>query len=285
MKAKDKEMPDSTEIDNWVAQMKVDGYRLILHISDGTATAFTRNMEDVTHSLPELSEIDWPMGDYIFDCEAIAYEDGEPKGYRATSERIGRKHNINTFTTNVHFEAFDCLYANGDISTEPFETRFSVLESEFPEHNFTSILELLPDISAARMQAAEDNYEGVIVKDLSAPYKFDKRSSFWRKLKLTNETIDLVVVDFEVGKGDDAGTLGRMRLETSDGENMGWVGNGWTDEEQDDIWNNKSEYRGSIAEISFEGIDKKPRFPVFEHWRPHGEADSLERVKNIGENY
>lgn len=285
MKAKNKDMPGDNEIDNWVAQMKVDGFRLLVHIDHGDVNAFTRNMDDVTHSLPELNEVSWPDGEFIFDCEAIAYENGEPQGYRATSERIGRKHDISTFTTDVHFECFDCLYADEDISEEPFSQRFEILSDSMPTHEYTTILEPIQDISKARLRADEENYEGVIVKDLDAPYKFDKRSSFWRKLKLTDETVDLIVVDFEVGKGDDAGTLGRMRLETSDGVDMGWVGNGWTDKEQDDIWNNKDEYRGEIAEISFEGIDQKPRFPVFENWRPHGEADSVERVKNIGGNY
>jgi len=285
MKAKDKEMPDSTEIENWVAQMKVDGFRLLIHVKDNSAEAYTRKMEDETHSLPELTEISWPDGEYVFDCEAIAYENGEPQGYRATSERIGRKHNIDMFTTKVHFEAFDCLYANGDISTKSFEERFSVLTNVFPDHDYTSILEIKSDIAEAKNEAKEDGFEGVIVKDLSAPYKFDKRSSYWRKLKFTGETIDLKVVDFEVGKGDDAGTLGRMKLETSDGVDMGWVGNGWTDEEQDKIWENQDEYLGEIAEISFEGIDKKPRFPVFENWRPQGEVDSFERIQNIGAKY
>lgn len=285
MKAKNKDMPEDDEIDQWVAQMKVDGFRLLIHVDHGDVKAFTRNMDDVTHSLPELDEVPWPDGEFIFDCEAIAYEDGEPQGYRATSERIGRKHNIGTFTTDVHFECFDCLYANEDISEKPFSQRFEVLSDSLPLHDYTTVLDLIHDISEARLRADEENYEGVIVKDLESPYKFDKRSGFWRKLKLTDETVDLRVVDFEVGKGDDAGTLGRMRLETSDGTDMGWVGNGWTDEEQDEIWANKDEYKGEIAEISFEGIDQKPRFPVFENWRPHGEADSEERVKNIGGNY
>lgn len=285
MKAKNKDMPGDDEIENWVAQMKVDGFRLIIHVDHDEVRAFTRNMEDVTNSLPELNEVPWPDGEFIFDCEAIAYEDGEPKGYRATSKRIGRKHNISSFTTDIHFECFDCLYANEDISEEPFSQRFEILTETLPLHDYTDILEPYHDISKARNMADEENYEGLIVKDLDSPYKFDKRSSHWRKMKLTDETVDLKVVDFEVGKGEDAGTLGRMRLETSDGVDMGWVGNGLTDEEQDEIWENQEEYYGKVAEISFEGIDEKPRFPVFENWRPTGEADSVERVKQIGGNY
>lgn len=283
MKASSKELPE--DVSNWKAQLKVDGYRILLHISDNKATAYTRKLDDVSYSIPELQEIEWPDGEYIFDCEAISYEDGVRLGYSATSERIGRKHNINGFSTEIHFEAFDCIYANRDISQEPFEKRFSRLQLYFPNHTYTTVLELYSDISDANTYASEQNYEGIIVKDMSEPYRFDKRSTSWRKVKRTGETVDLVVVDFDSGSGEDAGTLGRMRLETADGEFVGYVGNGWTDEQQEEIWKNQESYKDSIAEISFEGFDEKLRFPVFENWRPDGEADTLERVKQIGTAY
>lgn len=284
MKASSKDLP--SDVSDWAAQLKIDGFRLLIHVlENGDVQAYTRNMEDVTYSIPELDEIDWPDGEFIFDCEAIAYEDGEAKGYRATSERIGRKHGIGEFTTDIHFEAFDCIYANRDVSDEPFSHRFEMLEAYFPPHEYTRILEVIEDLSDAQDMADTGGYEGVIAKDMSAPYKFDKRSHHWRKLKLTDETVDLKVVDFEVGSGDDAGTLGRMTLETADGEFVGYVGNGWTEAEQDEIWNNQEKYHGMIAEIWFEGFDKKLRFPVFQNWRPHGEADSLERLKEIGNAY
>lgn len=283
MKANSKDLP--ADVDDWAAQLKIDGFRLLIHVSGSEVKAFTRNMEDVTYSIPELDEIDWPVGEFIFDCEAIAYDDGEAKGYRATSERIGRKHDISSFTTDIHFEAFDCIYANRDISDEPFSHRFDLLESYFPSHEYTRILSVISDLSEAQDMAEKGGYEGVIAKDMTAPYKFDKRSNFWRKLKLTDETVDLTVVGFEVGSGNDAGTLGRMELETADGEFVGYVGNGWTDAEQEEIWNNQEKYYGQVAEIWFEGFDKKLRFPVFQNWRPHGEADSLERLKEIGNTY
>lgn len=285
MKAKSKDLPEDGD-DEWVAQLKVDGYRLLIHIDDGEATAFTRNCDDVTHSLPELEEVEWPDGQFVFDCEAIAYsENGEPLGYRATSKRIGRKHNIDDFDSKIHFECFDCLYANGDIADEPFRQRFSTLTDTLPRHEYTRVLEPISSINEAKAIAEDEGYEGLIVKEWSAPYKFDKRSNHWRKFKLMDETVDLVAIEFERGKGNDADTLGRIGLETKDGEFMGYVGNGWTDEQQDEIWENQDEYYGEVMEVSFEGFDEKLRFPVFKTWRQDGEADSLERVRNIGAAY
>ena len=83
MLASPKDLPQSTT--SWVAEPKLDGYRLIIHWDGDEATAQTRRLNDVTHSLPELDEIDWPDQPLVLDCEVIA-ADGS---YKSTSERIG----------------------------------------------------------------------------------------------------------------------------------------------------------------------------------------------------
>lgn len=280
MAAKSKDVPSE---DDWIGQYKIDGYRLLIHISDGSVQGFTRKLKDETGSIPELQEVNWPEGEYIFDCEAVAYTpDGEPLGFKGTSKRIGRKHNILTEERQIKFKVFDVIYANEDMTEKPLIERFEVLNDVCPtESKYVSILPLFEDISEALDKAKEESVEGIIAKDKTSPYEF-KRSGSWRKVKVTDETIDLRIAGFEQehNSGGET-TLGSVQLETQDGVFVGNMGTGFSDEECREIWNNQDKYHGSIIEVQFEGFDEKLRFPSFKAFRPDGQADTLQRIKNI----
>lgn len=282
MLAKNKDKPE--DVSNWVSQLKLDGHRLLIHINDGEYTAYTRVMNDVTHSLPELEEIDWPDGEYIFDCEAVAHS--ETQGdlpFSKTSQRIGRKHNIGDFDYKIKFYMFTLIMDDGeDISQLSQRDRFERLEDAAPtDEDLVEVIGLDSDIDAGVQRAKDEGYEGVIIKDSTAEYHFGKRSNSWRKIKITEETVDLKIVDFERRQGSETDTLGNLGLETSDGHFVGYVGTGFDDELAKEIWENQDEYVGKIVEIQFEGFDEKLRFPSFKYFRDDGEPDSLEKVKRL----
>lgn len=274
--------------DNPMAQRKVDGYRVIIHLKEEEieqkAYAYSRRMNDVTESLPELQEIDWPDGEYILDGEVIA----ETGSYSDTSERIGRKAENVEREVEMNFALFDVLVADGmHIWQEPLHERHSRLvtfasiecEDERVYH-----LGLTGDIEAAKDDAASNDEEGIIVKDFQAPYEFDKRSSSWQKVKMDDETVDLNIAGFDEGTGRLDGTLGRVRLETSDGVFVGYSGSGFNDAQRDDIWHNKDEWMGRTIEIEARGLgtEDKLRMPIFVRDRSaDGEPDSWERVQEV----
>ena len=278
-------VPESRgEPDNPMAQTKVDGYRIILHISGNSATAFSRRENDVTESLPELQEIDWPDGEYILDGEVIA----ETGSYSDTSQRIGRAAENVERDVEMEFALFDILVAEGEeIWQEPLHERHSRLvtfvgvecEDERVFH-----LGLTGDIAVAKDEAVANGEEGIIVKDFQAPYEFGKRSTYFQKQKVDDESVDLVVSGFKEGDGKATGTLGRIRLETSDGVFVGYSGSGFTDEERDAIWNNQDEWLGRCVEIEARGLgtEGKLRMPIFVRDRKtDGTADSFSRVKEL----
>lgn len=281
MLAKNKDRPDDES--DWVSQIKLDGHRLLLHVSEGEAEAFTRVRNDVSFSLPELDEIDWPDGEYIFDCEAVAYDDTHGNlPFSKTSQRIGRKHDLGKFDYEIRFYMFDLIHNQGeDVTQEEQRERISQLEEVAPDHDdLVEVIDTDHDIDASLERAKEDGYEGIIIKDMNSEYQF-KRSNAWRKIKVTEETVDLKVVEFERRQGEDADTLGGLGLETKDGHFVGYVGTGFTDAQAKDIWENQDEYMGKVVEIQFEGFDEKLRFPSFKYFREDGEPDTLEKVKNL----
>lgn len=276
--------PESTgRPENAVAQPKVDGYRLLLHIIDGEGRAYTRRQKDVTHSLPELNEIDWPAGSFIIDCEVIA-DDGT---YKSTSERVGSKpENIDT-STEMHFACFDLIHKNGsDLTRKPYSERHeqlgSLLGRTLSGDDRVYQLATSSNIDEVKKYARKMDYEGVIIKNLYGEYEFGTRSSEWVKEKHEEESVDVVAVGFDEGDGRLDGTLGRIKLHSADGVPVGYTGSGFTDEQRDEIWENRDEYAGATLEVSGEDFDDGIRFPIFQRWRQEdGEPDDIDRIKEI----
>lgn len=277
---------DVEENPNWTAQLKLDGHRLLLHVKGGSCTAYTRDKNDVTESLPELQEINWPEGEYVFDSEAMAYDESLGNlPFSKTSQRIGRKHNIDQFDYDIRFHIFDLIVSDGtDLTEEPFKNRFAHLESVAPkESKYVSLVDLFDDVGELVEWAKQEGYEGVIAKDLNGTYEFGKRSGYWRKIKVTEETVDLRITRFEKRQDDqlDYEVLGKMGVETKDGVFVGYIGTGFSDELAKKIWENQEEYMGKVVEVQFEGFDDKLRFPSFKYFRDDGTPDTLETVKEL----
>jgi len=288
MKAKPESyFPDNTA--GWRAEPKLDGYRMLIHVSGGEAQAFTRRLKDATASMPELQEINWPDGEWILDGEAMA-SDGS---YTTTSEMVGSNQErvLGDRDEYVTFHTFDVLLWEGiDVSQETYDERRGLLEEmDYKLAAFESdYLDVVPDgtISEMLSYADEHDLEGIIAKRPDAEYQFGKRSKAWIKQKNTEVTVDLVLSSFVEGEGSNAGTLGAVELETADGQYVGKMGTGFTDAERDEIWQNRAHYRGGTVEVTFEGLgtNSELRFPRMERLRlDDGEPDDFDRLEELAE--
>lgn len=273
---------------NPVAQRKVDGYRVLLHVKQEEigpkVYAFTRSENDVTESLPELEEIDWPeQGEYILDGEVIA----ENGSYSDTSSRIGRDAENVERDIEMHFAIFDCVVFEGrDISRESYEDRYNKMAQVVYDVDDERVerLGLRRSIEHAKDDAAANGEEGIVVKDLEAPYEFGKRSAYWQKVKMDDETVDVRISGFEEATGEASGTLGAVALETADGSHIGKSGSGFSDAEREEIWENQDEWMGRTIEVEARGIGSQGnlRMPIFVRDRQEdGEPDTRERIEEV----
>jgi len=271
-----------------VAQKKLDGYRVIIHIKQEEAGpkvyAFSRRLNDVTESLPELQDIDWPTsGSYILDGEVLS----ESGSYSETSERIGRKSENVGRDVEMNFHLFDCIrYDDEYIADSSFRDRHSLVEQFVRDINseYLASVDLQHDIEEAKDNAVSNGDEGIIVKSLEAPYEFGKRSSYWQKQKLDEESIDVVISGFHEGDGESTGTLGAVEIESADGVSLGRSGSGFSDAQRETIWENKDEWMGRTIEIEARGIGSqgKLRMPIFIRDRSDdGEPDSWDRIQEV----
>ena len=123
-------------------------------------------------------------------------------------------------------------------------------------------------------QAVNGGYEGVMIKDINAPYEC-KRTHSWLKAKPFIE-ITLKVVDVEEGTGRNKGRLGAVIVE---GEDDGYYyslncGSGFTDSQRDQFWTERASLIGNLIEIRADARTKSQdsetyslRFPRFKTFR------------------
>ena len=105
-----------------------------------------------------------------------------------------------------------------------------------------------------------------------------KRHSGLLKVK-TFYTMDLEVIGMETGTGKNENTLGNLIVKYKD--NTVGVGSGFSDDQRHEIWNNKDNYIGRIAEVRYKDIthDKTTgkeslQFPTFVQFREEGKEVS-----------
>ena len=132
-----------------------------------------------------------------------------------------------------------------------------------------------------RDKAADLGLEGIMVKDVDAPYQC-KRSDAWLKIK-PNITVDLTVVDVEEGTGRNERRLGALVCEGIDnGKSIRVnVGSGFTDVQRDDYWNYRGNIVGHTAEVKADVITQNQdgtyslRFPRFIRFRDFDAGEKI----------
>lgn len=168
----------------------------------------------------------------------------------------------------------------------PLNKRINILESLRPIIDQMPNVELLPHIVVDLDSAEGKNqlsryandqvnagFEGIMIKDVDAPYEC-KRNTFWMKYKPVYD-YDLTVIAVEEGTGKNKGRMGALVCEgVDDGKHIVVnVGSGYTDEERQTYWDDKSLVIGQTAVVLADAITQNQngsyslRFPRFKTFR------------------
>lgn len=168
----------------------------------------------------------------------------------------------------------------------PLKKRIALLDAMRPVIDTMANLELLPhimvdlDTAAGRDQLdryAKDNvnagFEGIMIKNMDAPY-ICKRSTDWMKWKPVVD-FDLTVIGIEEGTGKNIGRMGALVCEgVDDGKHITVnVGSGYTDEERQSYWDDKTLVIGRTAVVMADAVTQNRdgtyslRFPRFKTFR------------------
>ena len=211
-------------------EYKIDGARVQIHKRDDEVRIFTRQLHDVTASVPELVEhvSSLPVASLVLDGEAIALDRaGRPRPFQVTMQRFGRRRHVAQTRDRIPLSAlyFDCLYCDGDeLIDGPDPVRSAVLQDILPETaRVPRLITRRQDAAEAFLeQALAAGHEGIMAKSLSAGYQAGSRGADWSKIK-PSHTLDLVVLAAEWGSGRRRGRLSNLHLGARDPASNGFV--------------------------------------------------------------
>ena len=224
--------------DDWLFELKLDGYRLIASKSKGEALLLTRNGNDYTNVFPEIAKAvkALPADDIIIDGEVVVLDDnGVPsfsrlqKRGRLSSEMEIRRAGVELPAT---FYTFDLIaFEDFDVRPLPLSRRKELLKDAVPALGAVRYLDHIEREGEAFLrQVTAMGLEGIVAKKATSKYK-SGRSGDWIKIK-AEKTGDFVIVGFTKPNGSRA-HLGALQLaDWVDGTLVyaGRVGTGFTED-------------------------------------------------------
>lgn len=268
-------------------EVKLDGVRVLTFVYPGhRVIQFSRNgkeLENFPHIRNQFFEVSDALSEpWVFDGEVMSAK------FQDLMKQLNRKENIQTEDAVLHL--FDMIPMKDFVAGKCVETQetrsealniwYNLVKESTPNIKILSseVIDLESVTGRERLReinemAIEGGYEGIMIKDLNAPYE-NKRSSSWLKLKPVI-TLDLQVVGVEEGTGKNEGSLGAIVCEGeyNDKNIRVNVGSGFSDEERTNIWEHRDSVIGNIAEVMADAVTQNQdgsyslRFPRFEKWR------------------
>jgi bifunctional non-homologous end joining protein LigD len=210
--------------EDWLFEVKWDGYRVEAVVRDGTVRLYTRNGHDAEAYFPRLlSPPSWIEADEaIVDGEVVALDEGGRPDFSLLQERISAGRTGRPVA--LLFQAFDLLHLDGrSLLDVPLEHRRRLLEGVVRP---TARIQVAPSIDTegvAFFEAAKaQRLEGIVAKHRRSRYEPGRRASTWLKIKARPEQ-ELVVGGWTPGAGT-ARELGALVVGVYEGEQLRFAG-------------------------------------------------------------
>lgn len=255
---------------------KLDGIRCFAIVEDGQAMLYARSGKLITNFDSTIGTELSRLGDGCYDGEIMGED------FIALMRQAYRKADVNTDGTYLALFDYLPLREWKDRKAKlSCEDRYNVLVRRIQRlHGHTdssSRLSHLRLVKRIHVEPHYDNikklhdefvsegYEGAMIKDLDASYKFGRGPEVM-KLKAFYDA-DCVVLRVEEGTGKFSQTCGNLVVDFN-GVEVG-VGSGLTDALREQIWDDPDSFIGRVVEIRYQEITPEGslRFPTLVHFR------------------
>ncbi len=174
--------------DNWIYEVKFDGFRGIAIKRNSAIELISRNTKNLTPNFPEIVTAlrELPAKECVLDGEICALDSGG----RSSFQLLQAANLPGETRPPIFYYAFDLLQLNGkDLTGLPLTERKGLLQTllqDAPDAiRFSASINAESDRVLAAMKAR--GLEGLIAKRRDSKYETGRRSSAWVKFKWTNE--------------------------------------------------------------------------------------------------
>jgi DNA ligase 1 len=269
-----------------VVEAKLDGARVQVHRDGDEVAVFTRNLNDVSHRVPEVVEATLALSvrTVVLDGEAIALDPtGRPRPFQETMERFGRQHGLAEARQRVPLSVrfFDVLHLDGrGRARSPAARRLDGTAAHGrPRRDPGRPARDRRRGRRARLPAGHPprRPRGRDGQGPRRTYEAGRRGAGWRKVKPVH-TLDLVVLAAEWGSGRRRGWLSNLHLGCRADDDDGFVMlgktfKGLTDEvltwQTEQLLARETHRDGHVVhvrpelvvEIALDGLVRSPRYP------------------------
>lgn len=186
---------------DWMWEPKLDGYRALAFIRDGSVTLRSRRGLDLAPDFPRLAaELGkQAVNAMVLDGEIVAFEASGKPSFNALQNR----------SQQAVFYCFDLLYFAGlDLRKAPYSDRRRYLAQCLLPSPLVQLVHASADGVDLHAAALASGLEGVVGKRKDGRYEAGRRSASWLKIRAVNSA-DFVVGAYTQGKGSRA-SLGAL---------------------------------------------------------------------------
>jgi bifunctional non-homologous end joining protein LigD len=190
--------------DEWLHEVKLDGYRILAFVAGKRVRLMSRNGKDWTARFPEIARAiaKLPVGHGVLDGEVVALRSDGVSDFQMLQNMLKTKDR-----SHLAYYVFDIpFYAGHDLRGVPLIERKALLSSllaragtgpiRFSDH----VRGRGPDVLA---QARKMELEGIVSKRADAAYQ-SKRSPSWLKVKVSNRQ-EFIIVGWTEPQGSRSG--------------------------------------------------------------------------------
>ncbi|RNB88033.1 DNA ligase [Brevibacillus nitrificans] len=184
--------------DNWVAQIKWDGVRMLTYFDGNEVRLINRKLNDRTLQYPEFLDLSryCHATSVILDGEIIAFDSNKPSFHEIMKrDRIRKKQSIPLAVnqTPVTYMFFDVLFLNGSWVTEkPLRERQELLEQIITPLSNVQVVQNFQDAHGLYEVMKQHQMEGIVCKDLSSSYLMKGKDKRWQKKKIFHDLLAVV---------------------------------------------------------------------------------------------
>jgi DNA ligase 1 len=277
-------------------EIKLDGVRVITIIQGNKVEMFSRNGKQFHNFGHIIAELEAVIKDYPVPYPLVLDGEVMSANFQDLMKQVHRKDTVQNSDAVLHL--FDTIplgcFKNG-VWEKPQSFR-----SEITKHWVEDHKDVLKHVQALEWEtvdldtpegnkrfvelnkaAVDGGYEGVMIKDVDAPYEC-KRSHAWLKAKPFIE-VTLSVTAVEEGTGRNEGRLGALVCAgQDDGKDiLVNVGSGFTDEQRSTFWSDRDNLVNQLVEVRADAVTQNQdgtyslRFPRFKTFRGFAAGEKI----------